>query len=84
MFNIGFRLCHNPLFSFLFLNPFRHLFRAAGQAEILRAANQFEMADVEQMKKIVPLITCEVPSCQYICELVFGLDVLDLNLLDPD
>ena len=38
------------------------------------------MADVEQMKKIVPLIMCEVPFCQYVCELVFGVDVLDLNL----
>ena len=32
------------------------------------------------MKKIVPLITCDIPFCQYVCELVFGVDVLDLNL----
>ena len=38
------------------------------------------MADVKQMKKIVPLITCEIPSCQYVCKLVFGVDILDLNL----
>ena len=37
------------------------------------------MAAVEQMKKIVPLITCEVPFCQYVCELVFGVDMLDLD-----
>ena len=52
----------------------------AGQAEILSAAEHAEMADVKQMKKIVPLITCEVPSCQYVCEMVFGVDILDLNL----
>ena len=26
------------------------------------------------------LITCEVLFCQYVCKLVFGVDVLDLNL----
>ena len=38
------------------------------------------MADVKQMKKIVPLITCEIPLCRYVCKLVFGADILDLNL----
>ena len=53
-------LCHDPFFSFLFLHPFRHRFNAAGQAEILRAAKKAEMADVKEMKKIVPLIMCAV------------------------
>ena len=38
------------------------------------------MADVEQMEKIVPPITCEVALCQNVCELVFGVDIFDLNL----
>ena len=38
------------------------------------------MADVKQMKKIVPLITCKIPFSQHVCELVFGVDILDLNL----
>ena len=38
------------------------------------------MADVKQMKNIVPLITCEIPFCQFFCQLVFGVDILDLNL----
>ena len=38
------------------------------------------MADVKQMKKIVPLITCEVPFGQYVCNLVFGVNVPDLDL----
>ena len=38
------------------------------------------MADVEQMKKIVPLITCEITFGQYVCELVLGVNVLDLDL----
>ena len=33
---------------------------AAFQAEILCAASGAEMADIKQMKKIVPLITCEI------------------------
>ena len=38
------------------------------------------MFDVKQMEKIVPLITCEISLCQYVCELVFGVDTFDLNL----
>ena len=44
------------------------------------------MADVEQMEKIVPLVTCEVPSGQDVCDLVFGVNVTDLNFriqIDP-
>ena len=39
------------------------------------------MEDVKQMEKIVPLITCETSLCQSLCELVCGVDILDLNLL---
>ena len=67
-----------PQFSFLLalLHPFRHRFRAAGGAEILRAANSAEMVDVKQKEKIVPLITCGIALCQYVC----GVDIFDLNL----
>ena len=37
------------------------------------------MADVEQMKKIVPFVTCEITFGQNVCELMFGFDVPDLN-----
>ena len=37
------------------------------------------MADVEQVKKSVPLITCEITFGHYVCELMFG-DVPYLNL----
>ena len=37
------------------------------------------MAAVEQMKKIVPLVTCEIPFSQHVCELVFGVNVIDLD-----
>ena len=39
------------------------------------------MADVEQMKKIVPFVTCEIPFCQHVCKLMFGVNVPDLNLV---
>ena len=42
------------------MHPLRHLFRAAYQAGTLSAASRAEMADVEQMKKIVPFVTCEI------------------------
>ena len=38
------------------------------------------MADVEQTQKMVPLITCEISLCQYVCELVSGVNIFDLDL----
>ena len=38
-----------------------------------------DMADIEQTQKMIPFITCEVALCQYICELVFGFNVFDLD-----
>ena len=40
------------------------------------------MPDIEQMKKIVPLMTCEIPFSQHVCESVFGVSVTDLNFWD--
>ena len=31
------------------------------------------------MKKFSPLITCEIALNQYVCELMFGVDIFDLN-----
>ena len=58
---------------------FAIVFGAAGQAEILSAAKGAEMADVELMKKMVPFVTCEFTFGQYVCELMFGVDVFDLD-----
>ena len=66
--------------SFCSCISFRHPFGAADQAEILGTAERAEMADVEQTKKIVPFVTCEVSLCQYVCDLVFGVNVSDLNI----
>ena len=38
------------------------------------------MTDVKQVKKIVPLITCEISFCQSVCNLMFGVNVPDLIL----
>ena len=38
------------------------------------------MANVEQTQKMVPFITCEISLSQYLCELVFGVNVFDLSL----
>ena len=70
-----FRFCHHSFFSFLFLHPFRHRAAATYQAGILSAANRAEMADVEQMKKIILFVTCEITFGQNVCELMFGVDV---------
>ena len=38
------------------------------------------LIDIEQMEKIVPPITCEIALCQYVCELVSGVNIFDLDL----
>ena len=38
------------------------------------------MANVEQTQKMVPLITREIPCGQNVSELVFCVDVFDLDL----
>ena len=38
------------------------------------------MADVEHTQKMIPFITCEFSLCQDVCELVFGVNVFDLDL----
>ena len=38
------------------------------------------MANVEETQQMIPLITCEITVCQYVCELVFGVNEFDLNL----
>ena len=37
------------------------------------------MADVEQMKKIIPFVTREITFGQHVCELMFGINVSSLN-----
>ena len=38
------------------------------------------MADIQQMKKIVPLVTFEITFGQHVYELIFGVNVPNLNL----
>ena len=38
------------------------------------------MANIKQGQQMIPFITCEIPLCQDVCELVFGVDVFDLDL----
>ena len=33
---------------------------------------------------MIPLFTCEIPSGQDVCQLVFGADVFDLDFWGPD
>ena len=37
------------------------------------------MANVEQTQKMIPFITCEISLGQYVCKLVFGVNVFDLD-----
>ena len=37
------------------------------------------MANIKQAQPMIPFITCEIPLCQDVCELVFGVDLFDLD-----
>ena len=63
--------------SFLFLLSLLHRCGAAYQAGSLSAASSAEMADGEQMKKIVQFVTCETT---FVCELMFGINVSNFGL----
>ena len=70
-FNVGFDFATIFLsFHVPFLHLFRHRFETAGRAE---------NADIEQIEKIIPFITCEIALCQYVCELVIGVNMFDLD-----
>ena len=38
-----------------------------------------EIANVKQTQKMIPFITCEISLGRYVCELVFGVNVFDLD-----
>ena len=76
------RLWHNSFFFYFDFESFSPLWSSL--ADIHVAARGAEMADIERMKKIVPLITCEIPFSQHVCNLVFGVNGTDLNFLDPN
>ena len=38
------------------------------------------MADIEQTQKMIPSVTCEISLCQYVCELIHGVNIFDLDL----
>ena len=61
-FNVGLDFAISLSSPVFFLCPFRHCLRAPDSAEI---------DDVEQTEWMVPLITCEITHCQYVCELVW-------------
>ena len=46
----------------------------------MAAGKHRENHDIEEMKKMVPLITCEASFGQHFCELAFGVNIFDLNL----
>ena len=65
------RMCINSLFSCSLFHSFRHCFGAACWTE---------HDDIELMEKIISFITCEIALCQYVCELVFGVNIFDFFL----
>ena len=38
------------------------------------------MDNVEQTQKMIPFITCKISLGQYVCELVFGVNVLGFGI----
>ena len=44
----------------------------------MAARKHREIDDVQQMKTMIPLITCEITFCQHVSELLFGISLFDL------
>ena len=65
------RFCCDSSFTCIFLRSFRHHFKTIGTTDI---------ANIEQTQKVIPFITCKISLCQYVCELVFAVNVFDLDL----
>ena len=74
-FIIGFDFAVTLSSTCIFLRSLRHHFRTIGRTE---------MANVEQTEKMIPFITCKISLCQYVCELVLGVNVFDLDLWGPN
>ena len=65
-FIIGFDFAVTPSSPASFLRSFRHYFRTIDRTE---------MANVKQTQKMIPFITCDISLGQYVCEMVFGVNV---------
>ena len=48
------------------------------------ASSRAKMADIKQGQQMIPFITCEIPLCQDVCELILGVNEFDLDLWGPD
>ena len=51
-----------------------------------RQLMELKWLTLNKHKKMIPFITCEISICQYVCELVLGVNEFDLNLgvqIDP-
>ena len=73
-FNVGFDFATIPSSPCL-SHPFRHRF----WVQLAELKN----ADIEQMEKIISIITCEITSGQCVRKLVFGADIFNLDLRLP-
>ena len=58
--------CCDSFFSWILLKSLRHC--------------RTEMANFKQAQQMIPLITCEVSFSQNVSELIFGVEVFDLDL----
>ena len=47
----------------------------------MAAREHREIHDIQQTKMMVPLITCEASFGWDVCELVFGVNIFDLDLV---
>ena len=65
------RFCCDSFFTWIFFVFFSTSLQSIGRTE---------MANGKQTQKMIPFITCEISLAQYVCELVFGVNVFDLEI----
>ena len=66
--------CCDSFFSWILLRSFRHC---------IKANSRIEMVDFEKAQQMIPHITCAISFGYNVSELVFGVDVFDLDFLGP-
>ena len=64
-------------------SPSWNLFDSYVGQLVSKQQTELTLLMLKRTEKIVTLITCEIALCQYVCELVFGVGVFDLDLGRP-
>ena len=76
----GLWFCHNPVFFFLFLHPLRHRFGQLVQLKFWVQQRELKWLMLNKWWRWFHSSCVTFSFCQYVCKLMFGVDIPYLNL----